>query len=341
MRARLVSLAIFVFFLLLPALAMAQDCVEPPAGLISWWPGDGSAEDIANDNDGILEGGLEFEAGMVGQAFRFDGVDDDVRIPAASNLDVGTGGGFTIEAWIEPVDTLNRPIVEWDNGADDIGTHLWLHPQGTRMLFMNIRDTLRRNHFVDGIPMTLGVFQHTAATYDKVTGIARLYRNGEVIAQVFAGAFTPLTSLDLHLGARPAAVSPEAGRRWLGLIDEVALFDRALSPPEIRAIFDAGSAGKCKPVDQDGDGIFDSRDNCPLTPNPSQEDADGDGAGDVCDNCPTHNPDQRDDDENGVGDVCDQLVEFLDHAHTYRTGRGVGHNNTEAETGPAEVPDGD
>jgi hypothetical protein len=87
--------------------------------------------------------------------------------------------------------------------------------------------------------------------------------------------------------------------------------------------------------DEDNDGIPDTLDNCPNTPNPAQEDTDEDGAGDACDNCPVSNPDQRDDDENGVGDVCDQLAEFLDHTHTYRTGRGRGHNNTEAVYRPA------
>jgi uncharacterized repeat protein (TIGR01451 family) len=56
----------------------------------------------------------------------------------------------------------------------------------------------------------------------------------------------------------------------------------------------------------DGDGIPDSVDNCPNTPNADQTDTDGDGVGNACDNCVnTANPNQADADEDGVGDLCD------------------------------------
>ena len=59
-------------------------------------------------------------------------------------------------------------------------------------------------------------------------------------------------------------------------------------------------------ADTDGDGVGDSQDNCPQTPNSNQADGDDDGVGDVCDNCPDDaNPDQADSNGNGVGDVCD------------------------------------
>lgn len=77
-----------------------------------------------------------------------------------------------------------------------------------------------------------------------------------------------------------------------------------------------------KANDKDGDGVLDSEDNCPLTPNPEQEDEDRDGAGDACDNCPgLKNPEQKDEDKNGTGDKCedfdkDGIVGYLDNCPT-------------------------
>jgi hypothetical protein len=81
--------------------------------------------------------------------------------------------------------------------------------------------------------------------------------------------------------------------------------------------------------DSDGDGIPDSYDNCPLTPNPGQEDVgDGDGVGDACDNCPDDaNEDQLNSDADTLGDACDNCpaVTNEDQADIYPPlGNGCG-----------------
>src|SRR5207247_567026 len=71
-------------------------CLPPPSGLVSWWPGDGNADDIIGGNNGILQGGATFAAGIVGHAFSFDGVDDFVGLP--DDL-IHSRTVFTVEAW--------------------------------------------------------------------------------------------------------------------------------------------------------------------------------------------------------------------------------------------------
>ena len=56
-------------------------CLPPPAGLVSWWSGDKTANDVQGTNNGILLNGASFRPGMVGPGFRFDGVDDYVGFP--------------------------------------------------------------------------------------------------------------------------------------------------------------------------------------------------------------------------------------------------------------------
>lgn len=56
-------------------------CAVMPPGVISWWSGNGSANDIIGANNGTLVNGTSFAPGKVGQAFSLDGVDDHVFVP--------------------------------------------------------------------------------------------------------------------------------------------------------------------------------------------------------------------------------------------------------------------
>ena len=65
--------ALLAVLCFLSSSASAQTCAQPPAGLVSWWPGDGNAQDIIGPNDGTLQGGATFAPGVVGEAFKLNG----------------------------------------------------------------------------------------------------------------------------------------------------------------------------------------------------------------------------------------------------------------------------
>jgi hypothetical protein len=219
-------------------------CVPPPSGLLGWWPGNGDATDIAGPNNGLFTGAL-FGPGKVGQAFELAGT-DNVRIPASPILDVGSGPGFTIEAWINP-GTLSggRPIFEWAV-PNAYGVHFWINAASAGDLYANIADTSGNNHTImtPGGTVAANQFQHVAVTYDRTSGVAQLLVNGVVLQQSILGSFTPQTSSDAYIGYRPST-SPNGPINFTGFIDEVSLYNHALSTGEVQAIYQAGSAGKC------------------------------------------------------------------------------------------------
>jgi len=227
-------------------------CTPPAFGLVSWWKAETNAMDSVDGNNGTAEGPLGFAAGQVGQAFFFGDTNADIMIPASANLNVGSTNGFTLEAWINPSDVTQRaPLFEWNNGAG-WGVHFWIDPgsfsAGPGALYANIVDAngfWHQIHTASGA-VTSNVFQHVALTYDKTTGEATIYCNGAVVARQALGGFTPLTTFDLYLGRRVSG-APGDLATFSGLMDEAAIYNRALSKTEIQSIFNASDAGKCAP----------------------------------------------------------------------------------------------
>jgi len=263
---------------LVPAIAA---CVPPPAGLTSWWTGDGTAEDLAGPHEGTLQNGAGYAPGMVQEAFAMDGVDDYVGAGSDSALEAGTE--LTIDAWIYPTGP----------GTGVVGTGgIILNKEGEYEVARFADGTIRWA-FADSwvwrntnVVTPLNQWSHVAVVYDH--GQVRTYLNG-VLAHTGNSGAGDLTGLDvaaadeLRIGNRQAACCPQA---FQGLIDEIELFHDAVSAADIAAIAGAGSNGKCKP-DADSDGVYDGIDNCPFTANPGQEDVDGDGVGDACDSTPS------------------------------------------------------
>jgi hypothetical protein len=93
-------------------------------------------------------------------------------------------------------------------------------------------------------------FQQVALTYDKGSGQARLLVNGVVVAQENLGSFTPQTSYDLLVSRRPGDHPGDwtYNAFFAGLLDEIAIYNRALSPEEIKALCLGDNHGELPPA---------------------------------------------------------------------------------------------
>lgn len=219
-------------------------CTNPAPGIVSWWRGENNALDEIGGNNGTLQNGVTFGAGKVGQAFSFNGNSNTVKVLPSASMNVGQGSGFTIEAWIKPANvSIGLPIVEWAVPSN-FGVHFWTFNNGA--LYANIVDVNGNHHIIQsqtGV-LTNGGFQHVSVTYDKASGVSRLIVNGVMTTQSSLGTFTPRTSTDFYLAFRPST-SPSGPLHFIGLIDEPAIYNRALSTNEVKAIYNAGVSGKC------------------------------------------------------------------------------------------------
>ncbi len=237
-------------------------CDPVPSGIVAWWRAEDNGLDGVGGNNGTLMNGTTFTNGEVGTAFNLNGINNYVLAnpSSLSSLDVGQGGGLTFEGWINPNTTsVQMPIIEYErvlgswNGVD-IGILIYINlppgsGNGPGSIMADFADTEQAGHLITSVGGLIvpGVWQHIAVTYDKASGMAMIYLNGSVVTQSNLGTFTPQTSFtNLLLGARTFMGSPTApSDKFSGGMDELSVYNRALSENEIAAIYQAGSEGKC------------------------------------------------------------------------------------------------
>ena len=220
--------------------ATTQSCVVAPSGLVSWWPGDGTTQDLVGGNNGTLTNGATFTAGEVGQAFNFNSLYSAVTVGYATNLHLQD---FTIEAWVQ---RASASMLTLDPSA--------AYANGEIFGF-------GRNGYVFGLNTNSTIFLSKAGVDEVVAGPAITDTNWHHVAVTKSGStvvfyvdgagLPPATYNSVFEFSTPAAIAVQGDDlrgSFLGSIDEIAVYNRALSAAEIQSVFTAGSLGKCKPV---------------------------------------------------------------------------------------------
>ena len=217
------------FLSVLGPLTNTTGCVTPPSGLVTWWPGDGNTKDIAGTNNATPQPGFSYVAGEVSLAFHFDGVSGYLPTGAAS-LAVPWTACF------------------WVNRQNAPGVGAALVSDGSYELKLEQYDLTRQvgvsvfgvGDYTFNYIAPAGTWVHLA--FVGTSSGTSLYTNG-----VLQGTMS--TSIPLPRAYIGVGYVTSGGRYvdfLLAGLDEIMMFNRALSSTEISSIYAAGSAGLCK-----------------------------------------------------------------------------------------------
>jgi hypothetical protein len=175
-------------------------------------------------NNGTLQGAGRTASGRFGRALSFDGVNDWVTVPDAASLD---STRVTVEAWVYPTMLSGWRTAVLKEQAGGLVYGLYAHdnvPNPAMTIAMSGVDQSASG----AASLPLNTWTHLAATYDGTT--IRLFVNG-----VQAATRAVSGSLAASTGALRIGGNAVWGEYFSGRIDEVRIYNRALSAAEIQA----------------------------------------------------------------------------------------------------------
>ncbi len=206
--------------------------------------------------------GTTFATGKAGNAFLFDGIDDALQIP-----DTWRPSQVTAEAWVKFNSLSSNTLGNAPNGlqylllkenAGGYEAYTLAKADSNRLAFAVASNAGQEIIAYSSSIATTGVWYDLVGTYDG--SASKLYVNGQLEGTT-AGAVT------INYGSKPLVFGTSGiigyDGKFNGVLDEVQIFNRALSITEVQSIYNAGSAGICTNVsrktlfDFDGDGKAD------------------------------------------------------------------------------------
>jgi len=198
--------------------------------LVGWWScnentGTEIADSSGNSNTGTLTNAT-WTAGNYGSCLSFNGTTAFVTIPDSKSLQFG--GATTVALWINPtsVNAAYRFLSKRDAGGTQFD---FMCSNANTLAIYNGNETTQ-----SAACLTTG-WQHIAVVNSSGDNTLTFYRNGSIVTQV--GPFMTISANDapLLIGKDYTGI-----QYFYGLIDEIPIFSRGLTPTEIDDLYDFG-----------------------------------------------------------------------------------------------------
>jgi hypothetical protein len=213
----------------------------PTNGLVGYWPldniGDGIADDVVGMKDGTPNGGISSAPGQVGSGASFDPQSTQyIEVPS-----IQIDGSLTVAAWARRESNNKYHAVSTQGENTSTATRNWWlgGSKGSNRIHWSVFDEDGNNKRMDSNSGTLPLneYTHIAGVYDENADEMRIYADGSPAGASSVSAFSIATS------TRPGGIGAEIDvsgptDRFDGRIDDVRVYNRALSDSEIQTLYD-------------------------------------------------------------------------------------------------------
>jgi len=199
-----------------------------------------------NKNHGVFSGTEDYVDSTIGmgEALKFNGVDDYVSIPDSPSLDAITD--LTVELWLSPTITYEAGIADYHVFVSKYGPKSFqfvYHPAGYLYLYVTNGIAVRSWN----LTLNAGECYHLAATFDNATGKSYIYVDGDDVTLSTTTQIMTANDSPLFIGARPSP-SPTYPRHFAECtIDEVRIWKVALSQGQLGKFYEW--TGFFRPID--------------------------------------------------------------------------------------------
>lgn len=238
MKKRLGVLALLILLSLLMAKTALADLSE---GLVGYWPLDGNANDLSgNGNHGLVSKPVltEDREGNAESAYQFDGVNDRIVIPSSESLN--PVDQLTIAFWFK----VNKITGDWSpiifkGGIEYLTGHsnreytIWLNK--SRFFHLTSAGDDSEEYALNTNTISSGEWVFYTAVIDRRNHAMKAYINGELDTRT-SDAYSSFNNSDHELEF--GGTGDHSSTPFNGVLDEVRIYNRALSDREVMLLFD-------------------------------------------------------------------------------------------------------
>lgn len=229
------ALLTFIAMLLLSVSTYAQNVPGyiPTSGLVGWWPFNGNANDESgNGNNGTVNGATltTDRNGVLNSAYSFDGNFDYIDCGTSSSLGASTTQPLTVSAWFLTQANGNLLSKYLNLNTPSSSFAVICSPPNSKL-----RITGNGVNYLEDNTVNFGQWVHVVAIFASGTNNTQIFINGTLTAQ---GTVT----LNSSAVATPFIIGMISGSFpgfFDGIIDDVGVWNRALTQQEVTNLYNA------------------------------------------------------------------------------------------------------